>query len=206
MESFVFTIAQILAVLFSIVLHELSHGFMALHLGDRTAKDLGRLTLNPIKHLDLVGSIILPLLTFFASGFIFGYAKPVPYNPYNWRDRKYGPAKVAMAGPLTNISLAVLFGLILRFLPSSGLPISVQSVELLQFIVLINLVLAIFNLVPIPPLDGHWLVLTFVPDRYYQFKQVYARSGWLVFILFLFFGFALILPLVFWLFRLIVGS
>src|SRR3989344_9449093 len=150
MESFVFTIAQILAVLFSIVLHEVSHGFMALHLGDRTAKDLGRLTLNPIKHLDLVGSIILPLLTFFASGFIFGYAKPVPYNPHNLRDRKYGPAKVAMAGPAVNLTLAVLFGLVLRFLPeflgNSILP------SLLGSIVRINLPLAIFNLMPIPPL------------------------------------------------------
>jgi len=175
-------------------------------LGDRTAKDLGRLTLNPIKHLDLFGSIILPLITFLAGGFIFGYAKPVPYNPYNLRDKKYGPAKVALAGPLTNISLAVLFGLILRFLPSTGWPVSVPTVELLQFIVLINLVLAVFNLVPIPPLDGHWLVLTFVPDRYYQFKQAYARSGWLVFILFLLFGFALILPIVYGLFHLIVGQ
>ena len=205
-ESFLLVPIQILAVLFSIVLHEVSHGFMALHLGDRTAKDLGRLTLNPIKHLDLVGSIILPLLTFFAGGFIFGYAKPVPYNPDNLRDRKYGPAKVAMAGPLTNISLAVLFGLLLRFLSYSAWPVSTPSIELLQFIVLINLVLAIFNLVPIPPLDGHWLVLPFVPARYYQFKQAYARSGWLVFLLFLFFGFALILPLVFWLFKLIVGG
>ena len=206
MESFLLVPIQILAVLFSIVLHEVSHGFMALNLGDRTAKDLGRLTLNPIKHLDLLGSIILPLLTFFVGGFIFGYAKPVPYNPYNLRDKKYGPAKVAMAGPLTNISLAVLFGLVLRFLPSSGLPVSVQFVDLLQFIVLINLVLAVFNLMPIPPLDGHWLVLTFVPDRYFQFKQAYARSGWLVFIIFLLFGFALILPIVFWLFKLIVGG
>lgn len=206
MENLLLAPIQILAVLFSIVLHEVSHGFMALHLGDRTAKDLGRLTLNPVRHLDLVGSIILPLFTFFAGGFIFGYAKPVPYNPHNLRDKKYGPAKVAMAGPLTNISLAVLFGLILRFLPSSGLPVSAQSAELIQFIVLMNLVLAVFNLVPIPPLDGHWLVLTFVSDRYHQFKQAYVRSGWLIFIFFLLFGFTLIIPVVFWLFRLIVGS
>lgn len=206
MESFLLVPIQILAVLFSIVLHEVSHGFMALHLGDRTAKDLGRLTLNPIKHLDLFGSVILPLFTFFAGGFIFGYAKPVPYNPYNLRDKKYGPAKVAAAGPLTNICIAVLFGLILRFLPSTGWPISPQSAELLQFIVFMNLVLAVFNLVPVPPLDGHWFVLTFVPDRYYHFKQAYARSGWLIFILFLIFGFTLILPIVFWLFRLIVGG
>ncbi|MDP3731368.1 MAG: site-2 protease family protein [bacterium] len=178
---------------------------MALHLGDRTAKDAGRLTLNPIKHLDLFGSIILPLITY-RLGFIFGYAKPVPYNPYNLRDKKYGPAKVAMAGPLTNITLAILLGLVIRFLDFSGWAVSVQFVELLKFIVSMNLILAVFNLVPIPPLDGHWLVLTFVPDRYFQFKQAYARSGWFIFILFLLFGFALILPIVSWLFRLIVGS
>src|SRR3989344_5684698 len=203
--DFLLVIVQILFVLFSIVLHEVSHGFMAFHLGDRTAKDLGRLTLNPIKHLDLFGSIVLPLLTFFAGGFIFGYAKPVPYNPYNLRDKKYGPAKVAMAGPLTNISLAVLFGLVLRFLPSSGLPVSVQFVDLLQFIVLINLVLAVFNLMPIPPLDGHWLVLTFVPNRYWQFKEAYLRFGFVILILFLFYGFVLIMPIVSWLFTLFTG-
>lgn len=195
---------QILIVLFSIVLHEVSHGAMAYSLGDDTAKRLGRLTLNPIKHLDLFGSIILPLITFLIGGFVFGYAKPVPYNPNNLRDQKHGPAKVAAAGPATNIALALLFGLVLRFLPVSI--VSSQFSQLLGFIVFMNLILAVFNLVPIPPLDGHWFVLTFVPDRYYQFKQAYLRSGFFIFLLFILYGFNLIMPLANWLFKVIIGS
>lgn len=204
MENLLTIAIQIIIVLFSIVLHEVSHGAMAYSLGDDTAKRLGRLTLNPFKHMDLFGSIILPLMTFLVGGFVFGYAKPVPYNPLNLRDQKYGPAKVAAAGPATNIALAVLFGLILRFLSASA--VSPQFLQLLSFIVFMNLVLAVFNLVPIPPLDGHWFVLTFVPDRYYQFKQAYLRSGFFIFLLFILYGFNLIMPLTNWLFKIIVGS
>src|SRR3989338_7191179 len=117
MDGFLLGVFQVLVLIFSVVIHEVSHGVMANSLGDPTAKNLGRLTLNPLKHLDFFGSILLPLFTFFAGGFVFGYAKPVPYNPNNLRDRKYGPAKVAIAGPLSNIILAILFGLTLRFLP-----------------------------------------------------------------------------------------
>src|SRR3989344_5222539 len=117
MESILTTIFWIIALLYSVVIHEVSHGAVAYSLGDPTAKNLGRLTLNPIKHLDMFGSVFLPLISFMLGGFIFGYAKPVPYNPENLRDRKYGPAKVALAGPASNIALAVLFGLTLRFLP-----------------------------------------------------------------------------------------
>jgi len=202
MESALTITIQILVVLFSIVLHEVSHGAMAYSLGDDTAKRLGRLTLNPIKHLDFFGSIILPLLTFLFAGFAFGYAKPVPYNPYNLRDQKYGAAKVAAAGPLTNIAIALLFAMVFRF---AGGFFSTSALELLQFIIFLNLILAVFNLVPIPPLDGHWFVLTFVPDRYYRFKETYVRMGFILLLMFLFYGFGLILPVVFWLFRLFTG-
>ena len=94
---------KILVVLFSVVLHEVSHGSVANSMGDPTAKNLGRLTLNPFKHLDLFGSVLLPIFTLLVGGFIFGYAKPVPYNPANLNDRKYGAAKVAFAGPAVNI-------------------------------------------------------------------------------------------------------
>src|SRR3990167_10917201 len=131
-------IFELFVLLYSVVIHEVSHGLAANAMGDTTAKDLGRLSLNPIKHLDMFGSIILPLaLKLLGSPFVVGYAKPVPYNPNNLDDRRYGPAKVALAGPLSNIALAVLFGLVLRFLPdifsSSLMPL------LLAYIVYINL-------------------------------------------------------------------
>jgi len=163
MEQALTAIFWIVALLYSIVIHEVSHGAVANSLGDPTAKNLGRLTLNPIKHLDMFGSFILPLISFFLAGFIFGYAKPVPYNPLNLRDKKYGPAKVAIAGPASNITLAILFGLTLRFLPDVFSTSLVP--ELLSTVVIINLFLAVFNLFPIPPLDGHWILMTFLPAR-----------------------------------------
>ncbi|MEK7203552.1 MAG: site-2 protease family protein [Patescibacteria group bacterium] len=203
MEGFLLTIFQILVVLFSIVVHEVSHGLMAYSLGDSTAKNLGRLTLNPLPHLDLFGSILLPFLTYSLGGFIFGYAKPVPYNPLYLRDRRFGPAKVGFAGPLSNIIIALVFGLILRFIP--GFLQATILPELFSFIVLINLVLAVFNLLPVPPLDGHWLLLSAVPDRFRGFKLFYLRYGLILFVLVLLFVLPLIFPLVSKLFRLIVG-
>ena len=196
-------VVYILIVLFSVVLHEVSHGAMAHALGDNTAKNLGRLTLNPFKHLDLFGSVLLPVFTFLVGGFVFGYAKPVPYNPLNLRDRKYGAAKVAFAGPAVNFAIAIAFGLLLRFLPdflgATALP------EIFTFIVSLNLVLAVFNLIPIPPLDGHWLMLTFMPHRFAPIKIFIMRYGLILFLLFLVFFFPLLHPLINSLFRLIVG-
>lgn len=203
MEGFILVVFQILVVLFSIVIHEVSHGLMAYNLGDPTAKNLGRLTLNPFPHLDLFGSVILPFLTYSLGGFVFGYAKPVPYNPMNLNDRRYGPAKVGFAGPASNIAIAIVFGMILRFLP--GFLQATLLPELLSFIVLINLILAVFNLLPVPPLDGHWLLLTAVPDRFHAFKNFYLRYGLFLFIIVLIFVLPLIFPLVSQLFRFIVG-
>lgn len=175
---------------------------MAYSLGDSTAKDLGRLTLNPLKHLDPFGSVLLPLLLSF-TGFVFGYAKPVPYNPLNLTDRKYGPIKVAAAGPLSNIALAVLFGVSLRFLPvdllSTSLPV------LLSMIVFTNLVLAIFNLFPIPPLDGHWFVVTLLPAQFNGLKLFLYRYSMPLLFFFIFFIFQAFSPLILWLFALITG-
>ena len=203
MEQFILVVFQILVVLFSIVIHEVSHGLMAYSLGDNTAKQAGRLTLNPLPHLDLFGSILLPFLTFTLGGFIFGYAKPVPYNPLNLNDRRFGPAKVGFSGPASNIMIALIFGLMLRFMPTM-LQATILP-ELFSFIVLINLVLAIFNLMPVPPLDGHWLLLSIIPDRFYAFRNFYLRYGLVLFVLVLLFILPLIFPLVFSLFRLIVG-
>lgn len=142
----------VLVVLFvSVVLHEVSHGYMANRLGDPTARLAGRLTLNPLPHIDLVGTIILPLLLVLTnSPIFFGYAKPVPINPYNLPG-KYDVALVAFAGPAVNIILAVLFGLTIRF---AGAALGPNLTDAFSAIVYVNLLLALFNLVPLPPLDG----------------------------------------------------
>ncbi len=148
-----------LIIIFSAVFHEYCHGAMAYYLGDPTAKYAGRLTLNPLRHIDLMGTVIIPLtLLFFLGGFI-GWAKPVPYNPYNLRDQRYGSAKVGLAGPAANFALALIFGLILRFLPITGFLYIAFS-----WIVYVNIFLALFNLIPIPPLDGSKLLMDFFPQ------------------------------------------
>ncbi len=173
-------------LLFSIVIHEVSHGAMANFLGDPTAKLAGRLTLNPLKHLDPIGSVILPLfLIVIKSPLLIGFAKPVPINPYNFRDQKYGSAKSALAGPAANIALALFFGLILRFLPHSLLG---QGITLMfAYIVYINLLLAFFNLIPIPPLDGSHVLFTFLPPSLQQYKAVLSQYGFFILIFLLLF-------------------
>ena len=170
----------------SVVIHEVSHGFIALRFGDRTALYAGRLTLNPLKHLDMFGSIILPIfLVLTHSSFLFGWAKPVPYNPNNLTNRKWGTIAVASAGILANLSLAVFFGLILRF--SLNSVVSVDFVSIISSIVLINLGLAIFNLVPIPPLDGSKILFSLLPNSFYfviSFLEQYSLVLILIFIVF----------------------
>ncbi|OGG71306.1 hypothetical protein A3F27_02305 [Candidatus Kaiserbacteria bacterium RIFCSPHIGHO2_12_FULL_53_13] len=137
-------------IMFSAVIHEVMHGVAADKLGDPTARLMGRLTLNPLVHLDTFGSIILPLiLTLTNSPVLFGWAKPVPYNPYNLRPGRWSEAIVAAAGPLSNLAIAILGGLIIR---SGFLPAGLSGIVFL--IVLVNVMLCIFNLIPVPPLDG----------------------------------------------------
>lgn len=157
-----------LIFIFSVIIHEVSHGLAALWQGDPTAKYADRLTLNPVKHIDPVGSVLVPLITYFAGGFIFGWAKPVPYNPYNLRDQKYGPALVGAAGPLSNILVALVFGFFLRVLLVTGqVSAAGESAigSVFSFAIMINVLLAFFNLIPIPPLDGSKLLFTFLPIR-----------------------------------------
>jgi Zn-dependent protease len=195
-------IFQIIVLVFSAIIHEYMHGFMADRLGDPTAKQMGRLTLNPIPHIDLFGSIIMPLLMIFGNfGFVFGWAKPVPFNPYNLKDQRFGPAKVALAGPVGNLILALMFGLFVRFVP---LPIGNLSL-FLQLIVYINLVLAIFNLVPIPPMDGSRVLAAFLPPKALQAYYSLERYGMFFILLFVIFGYQFIAPIVSWLFKLITG-
>ena len=198
------TILGILIFLYSVILHEISHGLMANSLGDSTAKDMGRITLNPIRHLDFFGSIILPLILVISQvGFIFGYAKPVPYNPDRLRDKKYGPAKVAFAGPASNLILGILFGLILRLEPF--IYISSTAQELLKYAAVINIWLAIFNLFPIPPLDGHWLLMTFLPARFNGVKLFLYRYNIVLLFIFILFVTPLLGYFVNWFLYIVTG-
>ena len=185
----VISIFSLVILIFSVIIHELAHGSVAFSLGDVTAKYEGRLTLNPLKHLDPFGSVILPVLLFLASSpVLVGWAKPVPVNPYNYKDQKWGSFKVAVAGPLSNLALALVFGLALRFLPT-GLLTSIPAMALLfSFVVQINIMLAIFNLVPIPPLDGSWILFHFFPHGLEKVKIFLQQYGMYVLIFLLFFG------------------
>jgi len=180
-----FIIFSLIVLILSAIIHEYMHGWMANELGDSTAKNLGRLTLNPLAHIDPWGSVILPIMLFLttAGGFVFGYAKPIPFNPFNLRDSKYGPAKVAVAGPLANLVMAVSFGLILRFFPIGNL----MLIHFFQIIIQINLVLMVINLLPIPPLDGSRILFPFLPasiqEIYFKMEQYGMVLVILVFIL-----------------------
>lgn len=189
----------------SVVVHEVSHGYAALFFGDETARYQGRLTLNPIKHLDLMGSVIIPaLLIISGSGFVFGWAKPVPINPYNFRNRKWAEPIVALAGPLSNISLALIFGLIMRFGTQFGI-LNSSFLYIAGYVVLINLVLAIFNLVPIPPLDGSHLLFSFLSERYVNLKMILQRFGFVFVLVFIIFIWPFLVKYIFYLMSLITG-
>ena len=172
--------------LLALVIHEVSHGWVAESLGDSTAKDLGRLSLNPLNHLDPIGSVLVPLFLFLSgSPILIGWAKPVPVNPYNLRDKKYGMLKVALAGPLANFLVAVFFALVIRFLPPSALSL----IALLQIIMTYNLLLGFFNLLPIPPLDGSQILFSLLPGKFSEIKDSLFKYGPLLLIFFVFFGF-----------------
>ncbi len=207
MDNFITLIFQLAILLMSVVIHEFAHGWVAFRLGDSTAKNYGRLTLNPIKHLDIWGSFFVPLMLFiFSSGqMVFGWAKPVPYNPYNLRDQKYGSAKVAFAGPAANLLIALVFGLFLRFMPVSIL-ISTGLGQVFGLIIFLNILLAIFNLVPIPPLDGSKILFTFLPASLDNLRVFLEQYGMFVLLFFIFFAFEWILPIVSLIFNLIVGG
>lgn len=186
--SFIIIVSSLVVLLLSVIIHELAHGYVAYSLGDPTAKYAGRLTLNPLKHLDIFGSIILPALLFIATagqGPVFGWAKPVPINPYNFKDQKWGSLKVAIAGPITNFALALIFGLFIRF---ANLPPHMPFAQFLTLVVLYNIMLALFNLIPIPPLDGHWLLFEMLGPRFEKAKNFLYQYGMLILIFLIFFN------------------
>ncbi len=202
-------IFQLLVLLFSVVIHEVSHGVVAERLGDPTARLAGRLTLNPLKHLDPFGSVILPIMmvVLFPGGPVFGWAKPVPYNPYNLRRPEQDGAKIAVAGPASNFGLAIIFALIYRLLvavPSAG---SLGMVaELVSVIVAVNILLGVFNLVPIPPLDGSKVLFALLPPGAFAVRRFLEQYGFYLVLFFIFFGFSYLFPLIGSLFRLLTGA
>lgn len=197
------SIVSILILIMSVIIHEVSHGLMADHLGDPTARLQGRLTLNPFKHIDPVGSILVPIITSLA-GFTFGWAKPVPFNPYNLKNRRSGEFLIALAGPVSNIVIASVFSLIIRFTMAhfdfTTSDTVFAFVQVCSYIVIINIVLAIFNLVPLPPLDGSKLLFNILPTRFIRVRHVleaYAPVWVLLMVFFLWQFISPIIPLVF---------
>jgi Zn-dependent protease len=207
------TILTFVILILSIIAHEVAHGYAANSLGDPTARLAGRLTFNPLPHIDLMGSIIVPaLLVISGSPIFFGWAKPVPYNPYNLRNRRWSEALVAVAGSATNIFIAIIFGLMTRF--GLVLGFDAAALSLAATIAFVNLFLGLFNLIPFPPLDGFTVIRAILPwhssDVMTRFEQRIRNAGIFSLILFLLvfsFVFASIFfNFVFWLFGLIVGS
>ncbi len=185
----------VIPALFAITLHEVAHGFVANLLGDGTAKMLGRITINPIKHIDIIGTIVVPSLLYFTSGFIFGWAKPVPVNFNNLNKPNRDMILVAIAGPGANFIMAILWGLLIV------IAVNLQSVFLLEmgkFGIIINLILAVFNLLPIPPLDGAKVISPILPrDLAYYFDKIEPYGLFIVLGLIFLGGFqAIILPIV----------
>lgn len=189
----------------SVVIHEVAHGYAALYFGDTTAEYAGRLTLNPLKHLDPFGSVILPLLLVLSNApFLIGWAKPVPYNPANFRDQKKGTIWVASAGILANLVIAVFFGLLIRFSIATGL-LGPSFISLASIVVLLNIVLAVFNLVPIPPLDGSKILFTFLGHSGRKLENIASKYSLFVLIFFIFFLWKFISPVIYIIFELITG-
>jgi Zn-dependent protease len=187
--------AALMAVvlLFSVVVHEVAHGYVALLNGDPTAKMLGRLTLNPVPHIDLVGTILVPVLLMIShAGILFGWAKPVPVNPLNYRNYRWGEFTVSAAGPLSNLVLASIFAMLLRLnLSNPGL------VQLIYFGVSINVILALFNLLPIPPLDGSHVLSILLPRELARLYDYLQPVGFILILILFYTGilWAILMPL-----------
>jgi Zn-dependent protease len=183
----------------AVIVHEVTHGWIAEKLGDPTARNAGRLTLNPLPHIDLVWTIIMPLLLYFSAGFIVGGAKPVPINPYNFKNPKRDMALSSLAGPGVNLLMAIAFAFLLRVVlppvinalpPSLGGPAALPVALMLGAGVVINVALAVFNMIPIPPLDGSRIVYWLLPDK--LAAAYYRLEPFGIFILILLLSFRLV--------------
>lgn len=186
MEQIIF---GVVIVILSIIIHEMAHGHAANWLGDPTARLQGRLSPNPLVHIDPLGSIVIPLiLSITHAPFLFGWAKPVPYNPYNLNNQKWGEAIVAAAGPAVNILIAIIFAIIVR--NGEVLQLSNSFLEIATYIVRINVLLAFFNMIPFPPLDGSKILMALLPYgpqmQYRNFVRMAEQYGMIFLFLFLF--------------------
>jgi Zn-dependent protease len=202
-----------IVIILSATFHEYAHGFIAYKLGDSTAKDAGRLTLNPLAHLDLMGTVIIPLFLLFYGGVFLGWAKPAPYNPYNLKDQKYGSLKVGIAGPAANLLIALILGIFMRLtrigagltLINAEMVFSIFPpifIEFLGLIVYINIFLALFNLIPLPPLDGSKVLMDLFP----QFSRKIISLGFVGVFLALILSFFVLSPMAKFVFWIITGS
>jgi Zn-dependent protease len=194
---------MLVVLFFSVIIHEVAHGYIALLNGDPTAKLYGRLTLNPLPHIDPVGTILVPALLLFShSGILFGWAKPVPVNPANFRNYRTGEFSVSAAGPLSNFFLAVLFAQLLPWTMNNE-----GAAILCTYGVKINLILMLFNLIPIPPLDGSKVVMPLLPRSLQQLYVQLEPVGFVLILLLLYSGlwYALVMPVFHFLMGVLVG-
>ena len=194
-------IISIVILIMSVVIHELSHGYTAELLGDPTPRLQGRLTLNPLKHLDMFGSVIIPIITSMA-GMTFGWAKPIEWNPYNVKNKRWGEFLISIAGPLSNLLIALVFGMIIRFF---GNELSSSFIEISTYIVVINIVLAVFNLVPLPPLDGSKILFSILPARFFWIRELLEQYSLFLFLILIFFLWRFVEPVIPLIFKVLVG-
>lgn len=206
-------IFYVVILIMSVVVHEFAHGYMAYLLGDNTARISGRLTLNPLKHLDPFGSVLLPLILVLSqAGFVIGWARPVPYNPNNLRNGRKGNIMVSIAGIVANLAIAILFGLLMRFAPEFGLPLYASDPSIIHpfykitsIIVITNLVLSLFNLIPIPPLDGSKILFSILPPQLRHIQNFLEQWGMFILLFFVIFLWSQVAPLVYIAFSFITG-
>jgi Zn-dependent protease len=200
----IFLIAIFLLV--ALPVHEFAHAYVAYRLGDSTAKHFGRLTLNPIVHFDPIGGLFL-ILSALLGGFLFGWAKPTPVNPMNLRDRRNGEVLVALAGPVSNLLMAIAGAIVIRIILASKVDLPDQLWTVLGLFVVFNIALAIFNLIPIPPLDGSALLFRFLdPRTAWQIRPILNQYGFVILLLFVFtLGQTIIPPIINAVFRFLVG-
>lgn len=209
--QFIDGIFFVIVLIMSVIIHEFAHGYVAYLLGDNTAKLSGRLTLNPIKHLDLFGSIILPLILIISkAGFVIGWAKPVPYNPKNLRNYKKGDLLVSLAGISANLLIVLIFSALIRLAPVMGFPeynpLNIHPFyKITTIIVLLNLVLMFFNLIPIPPLDGSKVLFSLLPPHLRSIEAFLQKWGLFLLLFFIFFIWNKISIFIFFLFSIFTG-